>query len=285
MTNAPVLTTRAELLSYVSSIRARGESLALVPTMGSLHEGHLSLVRAGKQRCGRVAVTIFVNPTQFGPSEDLARYPRDLAGDVAKCSHAGADFIWAPPPEEVYRDGFQTWVEVERLSVPLCGALRPGHFRGVATIVCKLLSLFRPDLALFGEKDFQQLAVIRQMARDLELDATTEILGRPIVREPDGLAMSSRNAFLSADERGRALSLSRGLDAAERAVRAGERQAGAIVKVCRSELDPSTDRMDYVELVDAVTLQPIERLDRPGCLLIAAWLGKTRLIDNRVLAP
>lgn len=285
MTNAPVLTTRAELLSYLASSRARGESLALVPTMGFLHEGHLSLVRAGKQRCGRVAVTIFVNPTQFGPGEDLARYPRDLPGDVQKCSEAGADVIWAPPPSEVYREGFQTFVEVEQLSGPLCGAVRPGHFRGVATIVCKLLALFRPDLALFGEKDFQQLAVIRRMARDLELDATTEILGMPIVREPDGLAMSSRNAYLSAEERARALSLSRGLDAAERAVRAGERDADAIVKLCRTELDEQTDRVDYVELVDAETLLPLPRLDRPACLLIAAYVGKTRLIDNRALAP
>lgn len=285
MTNAPVLTTRAELLSYLASSRARGESLALVPTMGFLHEGHLSLVRAGKQRCGRVAVTIFVNPTQFGPNEDLTSYPRDLDGDVAKCSAAGADVIWAPPPSEVYRDGFQTFVEVERLSGPLCGAVRPGHFRGVATIVCKLLALFRPDLALFGEKDFQQLAVIRQLARDLELDATTEILGMPIVREPDGLAMSSRNAYLSAEERARALSLSRGLDAAERAIRAGEREAGAIVKLCRTELDQTTERIDYVELVDAATLEPLERLDRPACLLIAAYVGRTRLIDNRTFWP
>jgi len=285
MSLATVLQSRAELLSHVASLRARGESLALVPTMGFLHDGHLSLVREGKRRCGRVAVTIFVNPTQFGPNEDLARYPRDLDGDVRKCSDAGADLVFAPPPSEVYREGFQSFVTVEALSAPLCGTSRPGHFRGVATVVCKLLSLFRPDLAIFGEKDFQQLAVIRRMAKDLDLDATTEILGMPTVREPDGLAMSSRNSYLSAEERQRALSLSQGLAAAEAAVRAGERSADALVKLCRTALDPVTDRVDYVELVDAETLAPVERLERPACLAIAAFVGKTRLIDNRVLHP
>ncbi len=281
---AIVATTRAELLGHLRASRAAGERLALVPTMGYLHEGHLSLVREGRARADRVAVSIFVNPTQFGPSEDLARYPRDLDGDVEKVSAAGAWLVYAPSePAEVYPAGFQTWVTVEALERGLCGDVRPGHFRGVATVVAKLLALFRPDVALFGEKDYQQLAVIRRMARDLDLDAWLEIVGMPTVREADGLAMSSRNAYLSPEERARALSLSRGLAAAAARVAAGERDAAALVAACRAEVERGADRIDYVELVDAETLEKLERLDRPGCLLVAAHVGRTRLIDNRVL--
>jgi pantoate--beta-alanine ligase len=280
----PILVTRrADLLPLLAESRRRGERLALVPTMGYLHAGHVSLIREAARRADRVAVTIFVNPTQFGPTEDLDRYPRDLAGDLAKCGEAGAWLVYAPAdPAEVYPPGFQTWVEVTEISRGLCGARRPGHFRGVATVVSKLFLLFRPDLAFFGEKDFQQLAVLRRMVRDLDLDPYLELVGMPIVREPDGLALSSRNAYLSPDERKRALCLSRALAAAEAAYGRGERSATALLALARQELGEA-DRIDYVELVDAETLAPIERIERPACLLLAAYLGKTRLIDNRVL--
>ena len=281
----PILVqTRDELLRHLRALHAGGERLALVPTMGFLHEGHLSLIREGARRADKVAVTIFVNPTQFGPNEDLDRYPRDLSGDLARCGEAGAWLVYAPKdPSEVYREGFQTWVQVEKLELGLCGGKRPGHFKGVATVVCKLLALFRPHLAFFGQKDYQQLAVVRQMARDLEIDAWTEIVGMPIVREVDGLAMSSRNAYLSQEDRQRALALKRGLDAAQAGYAAGEREAAALVAAARAELERGVDRVDYVELVDAWSLQPVERVEGPVCLLEAAFVGKTRLIDNRVL--
>jgi pantoate--beta-alanine ligase len=278
-----VCTTREELLAQLPSLHARG-SLALVPTMGYLHEGHLGLVREGRRRAASVAVWIFVNPSQFGPTEDLARYPRDLEGDLAKCASAGADLVYAPrDPAEVYPPGFQTWVEVTGVSQGLCGERRPGHFRGVATVVAKMFALFRPDVALFGEKDFQQLQVIRRMVRDLDMDGWLEVVGMPTVREPDGLAMSSRNRYLSADERRRAPSIARSLGAAEALFRGGERDAAALVAAARRELD--VDRVDYVELVDASSLTAVARVDGPACLLVAAFLGPTRLIDNRVLAP
>jgi len=284
MNETKTIETRAALIDELRALRARGESLALVPTMGFLHEGHLSLIREGTRRADSVAVSIFVNPTQFGPNEDLARYPRDLAGDVAKCASAGASLVYAPKdPGEVYPADFQTWVDVERLSLGLCGGTRPGHFRGVATVVCKLVSLFRPQVALFGEKDFQQLAVVRRMARDLDLDAWTEIVGMPIVREADGLAMSSRNSYLSPEDRRRALALRRGLDAALARLEAGERRAAALVEAAREPVVAAADRIDYVELVDAASLQPIETVDRDACLLVAAFFGRTRLIDNQVL--
>jgi pantoate--beta-alanine ligase len=280
----PILVTRrADLLPLLAESKRRGERLALVPTMGYLHDGHASLIREAARRADRVAVTIFVNPTQFGPTEDLDRYPRDLAGDLKTCGEAGAWLVYAPAdPAEVYPPGFQTWVEVTEISRGLCGARRPGHFRGVATVVSKLFLLFRPDLAFFGEKDFQQLALLRRMVRDLDLDPYLELVGMPIVREPDGLALSSRNAYLSPDERKRALCLSRALAAAEAAHEKGERSAAAILALARQELREA-DRIDYVELVDAETLAPIDRIERPACLLLAAYLGKTRLIDNRVL--
>lgn len=277
-----VVHSRAELLRHLRPLHEKGETLALVPTMGFLHEGHLSLIREGAWRAAKVAVTIFVNPTQFGPNEDLDRYPRDLSGDVAKCGEAGAWLVYAPAdPSEVYPEGFQTWVDVEKVSFGLCGGKRPGHFRGVATVVCKLLNLFRPRWALFGEKDFQQLAVIRRMARDLDLDAWTEIVGMPIVRDEDGLAKSSRNAYLSVDERLRALSLSRGLQKARALFLSGEREGSVLVQAALSELD--VDRVDYVEIVDASSLEPVARVEKAACLLVAAFVGKTRLIDNLVL--
>lgn len=276
-----VLRTVAETAAWAESVRRSGRRLALVPTMGYLHEGHLSLMREGGRRADVVASSIFVNPTQFGPNEDLARYPRDWEGDLAKCASAGVEAVFAPSPAEVYPQGYQTYVEVEQVSQGLCGARRPGHFRGVATVVTKLLCLFRPHVALFGEKDYQQLQVIRALERDLHLGV--EIVGMPTLREADGLAMSSRNAYLSPEERQRALSLSRGLAAAQALVRSGEREAGAVVAAVRKELQAANVREDYVELVDASTLLPLRSL-APGQvarLLVAAFVGNTRLIDNQ----
>jgi len=276
-----VLRTVAETAAWAESVRRSGRRLALVPTMGYLHEGHLSLMREGGRRADVVASSIFVNPTQFGPNEDLARYPRDWEGDLAKCASAGVEAVFAPSPAEVYPQGYQTYVEVEQVSQGLCGARRPGHFRGVATVVTKLLCLLRPHVALFGEKDYQQLQVIRALERDLHLGV--EIVGMPTLREADGLAMSSRNAYLSPEERQRALSLSRGLAAAQALVRSGEREAGAVVAAVRKELQAANVREDYVELVDASTLLPLRSL-APGQvarLLVAAFVGNTRLIDNQ----
>ncbi len=281
----PILVqTREELLAHLRPAHARGERIALVPTMGFLHEGHASLIREGARRADKVVATIFVNPTQFGPNEDLDRYPRDLEGDLEKCGEAGAWLVYAPnSPLEVYPEGFQTWVQVTGLEMGLCGGKRPGHFKGVATVVSKLICLVRPHLALFGQKDYQQLAVIRRMVRDLDLDAWTEIVGMPIVREADGLAKSSRNAYLAPADRQRALALKRSLDAAAARFGAGERDAAQLLDAARAELEGSVDRIDYVELVDASSLQPVQRGDGPVCLLVAAFVGSTRLIDNMEL--
>src|SRR5688500_8735189 len=261
----------------VEDLRRDGRRIAVVPTMGALHDGHLALLRAARARADIVILTIFVNPTQFGPNEDLAKYPRDEAGDIAKARTCGIDFA-------MYPAGAQTFVEVRELQKPLCGASRPGHFAGVATVVTKLFHITNPHLAVFGEKDFQQLAIIRRMVRDLDIGI--EIVGVPIVREPDGLAMSSRNAYLSADQRRAALSLSKGLAAAEAAFKAGERDAQTLVTLARAPIDAAaTMRIDYLELRDASELATIERVERPAVMAVAAFAGTTRLIDNRVLNP
>jgi pantoate--beta-alanine ligase len=270
------------MAAWSDAARARGERIAFVPTMGALHDGHVSLLREGRRRGDKLALSIFVNPTQFAPTEDLARYPRDLAGDLAKAETAGTDVAYVPEARDVYPPGYQTFVDVREASQGLDGASRPGHFVGVATVVCKLFNVVRPHVALFGEKDYQQLAVVRRMAVDLDLGV--EIVGMPIVRDPDGLAMSSRNAYLSPEERTRALSLSRGLAAARAAVAAGERDPAALVARARAALEGAVDRVDYVELRDAETLAPVARLEREGVLLVAAFVGKTRLIDNARLA-
>lgn len=277
---AELFRTVEDARAFARRVRAEGRTLALVPTMGFLHEGHLSLMREGKKRADVCAATIFVNPAQFGPKEDLSRYPRDLEGDLQKCASAGVDAVWAPEREAVYPPGYQTYVDVTELSKGLCGERRPGHFRGVATVVTKLLALFRPDVALFGEKDYQQLKVIQRLNGDLDLGV--QVLGMPIVREPDGLAMSSRNSYLSAEERKRALSLHRGLRAAEALCAGGRVDARELVGAVRAELEREGGvREDYVELVDGETLLPIIRVaDRPARLLVAAYVGSTRLIDN-----
>jgi pantoate--beta-alanine ligase len=271
----------AEMTAWSEAARARGERVAFVPTMGALHEGHVSLLREGRRRGDKLVLSIFVNPAQFGPKEDLARYPRDLAGDLAKAAAADTDVAYVPEARDVYPPGYQTFVDVRDVSQGLDGASRPGHFAGVATVVCKLFNVTRPHVALFGEKDFQQLAVVRRMAADLDLGV--EIVAMPTVREPDGLAMSSRNAYLSPAERVRALALSRGLEAARAAAAGGERDGGALVGLARGALEGQVDRVDYVELRDADTLAPLPRLDRPGVLLVAAFVGTTRLIDNQRL--
>jgi pantoate--beta-alanine ligase len=273
-----VIRTPAEISAWSEAARARGERIAFVPTMGALHDGHVSLLRQGRRRGDRLALSIFVNPTQFGPKEDLSRYPRDLAGDLAKAASAGTDVAYCPEPGDVYPPGFQTYVQVREVEQGLDGGARPGHFVGVATVVCKLFNVVRPHVALFGEKDYQQLAVIRRMVADLDLGV--EILGMPIIREPDGLAMSSRNVYLSPDERQRALALPRGLTAARARVEAGERDGAALVAAARAIVETGADSVDYVELRDAATLAPVTRLEREGVLLVAAFVGKTRLIDN-----
>jgi pantoate--beta-alanine ligase len=247
--------------------------------MGFLHRGHLSLMEACRGRADLTAVSIFVNPTQFGPNEDLARYPRDLEGDLKKCRETGVDVVFAPESGAMYPAGHRTFVEVAQLQDGLCGARRPGHFRGVATVVTQLFALARPHLAVFGEKDWQQLQIIRRLAVDLHLGV--EVVGMPIVREADGLAMSSRNAYLSPVERTRALALSRGLGAARARWAAGERQADVLREAARAELRAAEVREDYVELVTPDTLEPLARAERADArLLVAGFVGTTRLIDN-----
>jgi pantoate--beta-alanine ligase len=277
-----VASTIAEIRSAVAAARAEGRRIGCVPTMGALHAGHISLVELARQLSDFVVVTIFVNPTQFGPKEDLSRYPRDEAGDLAKARPAGIDLAFCPSAEAMYPAGSQTFIEVRELQQPLCGASRPGHFAGVATVVSKLFHITRPHLAVFGEKDYQQLAIIRRMVRDL--DFGIEIQGVPIVREADGLALSSRNAYLSPEQRVAALSLSRGLAAAEAAVKAGERDAQKIVALARAPIEAeSLARIDYAELRDAEELTTIDRIEKRAVLALAVFVGTTRLIDNRVL--
>jgi len=259
-----------------------GNTIGLVPTMGALHAGHASLIRAAKVSCSQAVVSIFVNPTQFGPNEDFARYPRTFEADCALAQAEGADAVFAPPVEELYPAGAATFVEVEGLSKRLDGGSRPGHFRGVATVVAKLFIASEADRAFFGQKDAAQVAVLRRMVADLRL--ATEIVVYPIVREPDGLALSSRNAYLSPGERTQALALSRAIRQAEGLVAKGERHASALNAAAREVLAvESAVRVDYIELVDWATLEPVE-VAAPGSLFaLAAWVGATRLIDNAIV--
>ncbi len=275
-----ILRSAAEVRAFSERVRQRGGRLGFVPTMGYLHEGHLSLMREAARRCDTVLASIFVNPTQFGPKEDLARYPRDLEGDLQKCESAGVAALFAPDEGEMYPPGAQTWVEVSDVSRGLCGEKRPGHFRGVATVVTKLFNLARPHVAFFGEKDFQQLKVIEALARDLFTGV--EVVGMPTVREADGLAMSSRNAYLSPPERERALALHRGLTKAQRLAQAGTTEVRELVMAVRAELEAAGVREDYVEVVDPQTLRPVSTLTTgsPVRALVAGFLGQTRLIDN-----
>jgi pantoate--beta-alanine ligase len=273
--------TVAELREQIGVLRRRGQSIGFVPTMGWLHEGHATLIRASVGRCGATVVSIFVNPTQFGPREDFSAYPRDLERDMAMCEEAGVDIVFAPEASEVYPEGFETNVEPGPLADVLCGPYRPGHFRGVATVVAKLFNMVQPDVAFFGQKDYQQAAIIRRMVLDLNMPM--EVVALPTVREPDGLAMSSRNARLDADARRRAACLSRGLFAAKAAFDAGERKAEGLLAAARVEMGEA-DSVQYLELADAETLQPVGAVaDRPAVLAVAAFVGGVRLIDNVVL--
>lgn len=281
--SVPIIRTRAELRAIVAGWRAEKARIAVVPTMGALHEGHLSLVRAALERADRVIVTLFVNPKQFNNPADLAAYPRTENDDAAKLAPLGAHLLYAPYPEEIYPIGFATTVSVSGVSEGLCGAGRPGHFDGVATVVAKLFLQTGADIALFGEKDFQQLHVVRRMARDLDLPI--EIIGCPTVREPDGLALSSRNVRLSAEERAIAPRLAAILSATARELKAGL-DAGPFLQAARQSIVAAGFReVEYLELRAEADLAPLARADRPARLLAAAWLGTTRLIDNVVVDP
>jgi pantoate--beta-alanine ligase len=274
--------TVAELRKRVAAWRKAGETIALVPTMGSLHEGHLSLVALAKSKADRVVVSIFVNPTQFGPREDFATYPRDEAGDLKKLGNAGVDLVFAPDAKEMYPDGFKTQIRIADLTEGLCGAARPNHFNGVATVVAKLLTQCGPDIAVFGEKDYQQLLVVKQMVRDLNLPV--EIIGAPIVREADGLALSSRNAYLTPAQRKVAPLLYQTISAVAADLAQGRGCDDAVV-AARFKLDAAGFRVDYVAVRDPDTLQPMVGPIKRGRVLTAAHLGTTRLIDNVAVPP
>jgi len=288
-----IIETRAELQAWSDGERAAGRRVALVPTMGALHAGHLALLAEARRRADRVVVSIFVNPTQFNEAADFDGYPRVLEGDLAACRAAGADVVWTPQTEELYPEDASTWVDVEELSLPLCGADRPGHFRGVTTVVTKLFLAARPDVALFGEKDFQQLAVIRRMNRDLGFGL--EVVGHPTVREADGLALSSRNVHLGPLARSQALSISQSLGLAEARVAAGERDTAALLEAVHKKLAEATlAELDYAELRDPERLTLAgPQLEGPTLLAIALRFGPdpdgqgapVRLIDNCVLQP
>jgi pantoate--beta-alanine ligase len=264
--------------------RAESRIVGLVPTMGALHAGHLALIERARQDCSPVIASIFVNPKQFGPHEDFSKYPRAFDSDRKMLEQAGVDSLFAPEPLEIYPNGFSTYVHVEGLSERLEGRSRPGHFRGVTTVVMKLLEIVQPNFAYFGRKDAQQARIISQMARDLNLDS--EIVVCPIVREPDGLAMSSRNAYLNAEERKSAAVLNRALDAARGELAAGVRDARQLQGVLHRTLSAERlARVDYAEIVDAESFEPVVRVNKPSYILIAVFIGKTRLIDNLYIEP
>jgi pantoate--beta-alanine ligase len=275
-----VVSEPALMMAEADEVRGRGERIVLVPTMGALHAGHVRLMEEGRRRGDRLVLSIFVNPTQFGPKEDLSKYPRTLEADLAKAEAARVDVAFVPSPAAMYPPGYQTFIEVRDLQKGLCGDRRPGHFVGVATVVAKFFNIVRPHAAIFGEKDFQQLAVIKRLSADLDMGV--EIIAVPTVREADGLAMSSRNVYLSPTDRARAPAIYQGLSAAKQAAAAGERQAAAIIDKARAIIVPAVDKLDYLELVDAETLTNVSTI-APGrrvVMLVAAFVGGTRLIDN-----
>jgi pantoate--beta-alanine ligase len=278
-----IIAAPRDMQAWSEAARRRGETIAFVPTMGFLHEGHLALMREGRRHATQLASSLFVNPTQFGPNEDFSRYPRNFDGDCAMMCTVPVDVLFAPEPEVMFPSSSQTWVEATEVTRGLCGDHRPGHFRGVTTVVAKLFNIVKPHCALFGEKDFQQLRAIERMVNDLNFDL--KIIPVPTVREADGLAMSSRNAYLSPDERRKALALSCALRAAGSAVRAGARDPRELVRVARRLLESTPGvAIEYVEAVDAATLQPVDVMERPVVVAIAARVGATRLIDNMVFS-
>ncbi len=277
-----VIESVKEMKEKSRDILQSGKKIAFVPTMGFLHEGHLTLLREGKSREDVLVLSIFVNPIQFGPQEDLNEYPRDLKGDLKKAESAGVDIVFIPRAEDMYPDGFQTGIRVENIPKHLCGLSRPGHFDGVATVVAKLFNIVRPNIALFGQKDFQQLAVIRRLVKDLDMDV--EIIGIPTVREPDGLAMSSRNKYLNKEERVSALCLKKSIDMAQDYVKKGKTNSASIISSIRELIlaHPFTD-IDYVSICDPLTMEDKENISDESLLALAVKVGKTRLIDNCLL--
>jgi len=278
------ITSIAEMQQRMLEARSAGQTVAFVPTMGFLHQGHLSLLEEGRQRGDLLVLSIFVNPTQFGQGEDFEDYPRDLRRDSELAQGAGVDIIFAPTAGEMYPKGYACYVDVEEITEVLCGASRPGHFRGVTTVVCKLFNIVQPHLALFGNKDFQQLAVIRRMV--LDLDLPVEIVGMPIFREADGLAMSSRNVYLSRDQRRQALVLSKSLAKARRLVAEGDRDAEQIIALLAKMIAEEPDaHIDYIQICHQHSLQQQSLIDTDSVLLLAVRVGNTRLIDNGFLRP
>jgi pantoate--beta-alanine ligase len=277
-----VIATAKEMQQRSDQLRQKEKTIAFVPTMGYLHEGHLALMREGKNRGDKLIISIFVNPTQFGPAEDYEQYPRDMQRDLKLAQKVGVDIVFTPSSQEMYPDGFQTSVEVEGVTQNLCGISRPGHFRGVTTIVAKLFNIVKPHLALFGQKDYQQLVTIKRMVEDLNMDI--EIIGVPTVRERDGLAMSSRNTYLSPKKRKEAAKLYRALREGEELFRQSERNAAVILTTVREiieEAKPTT--IDYIKICDAHTLEDIEEIKNEAIIAVAVQIGKTRLIDNIIL--
>jgi pantoate--beta-alanine ligase len=271
-----------EMKSYVKAIKQRLETICLVPTMGYLHEGHLDLMRKGKELADHLVISIFVNPTQFGPSEDLAKYPRDFEMDHRLSAEVGVECIFYPDSSQMYPSGYATYVNVEQITETLCGLSRPTHFRGVATVVAKLFNIVEPDSAVFGMKDFQQLAVIKRMVEDLNMNV--QIIAHPTVREEDGLAMSSRNKYLTPEQRKNALVLSKALNHAQKLVKDGRLDASAIREVVISMISSTPECIvDYVEIVDAKTLKCVERIEGHAVMVLAVKVGNTRLIDNMEL--
>jgi pantoate--beta-alanine ligase len=277
-----IITTISEMQSLAESLRRQGKTIGFVPTMGFLHEGHLSLMRRARHECDTVVVSIFVNPTQFGPQEDFDRYPRDEEGDRKKCESAGVDIIFMPSAEAMYPEKPRVFVTVEGISDILEGAVRPGHFRGVATVVAKLFNIVKPHKAFFGQKDYQQCAVIKRMVKGLDMDV--EVVVMPTVREKDGLAMSSRNSYLGADERRAAAAIHRALSAAEQLVIAGVKEPGKLENKMRAILHEERGiSIDYIELADPETLAPLDVVRGGIVILVAVRLGRTRLIDNLLI--
>jgi len=276
--------TIEEMHDFSDSARARGRRVGLVPTMGALHEGHLSLIRAAREKCHVVAVSIFVNPTQFGPAEDFAKYPRNLESDCALLEKERVDIVFAPSVEEMYEAGAITWVSVEGMSDRLCGRSRPGHFRGVTTVVAKLFNIVEPESAFFGQKDAAQVAIIRRMVRDLNIPVSIEAC--PIVREPDGLALSSRNAYLKPEERKSALALYRSLQRTRELFEKGERDSAKLIAAGKREFanEPGA-RLDYFEVVDPDSLAALTSISDRALIAVAGFVGNTRLIDNVLVNP
>ncbi len=279
-----VIATIRDMTRFSETVRKKDQTIAFVPTMGFLHDGHMALMDKALTCADHLVVSIFVNPAQFGPNEDFSTYPRALEQDLEKCRQIGVSAVFTPVDAQMYPPGFETYVTLENLPFHLCGLSRPGFFKGVATVVTKLFNIVRPHTAVFGEKDFQQLTVIRRLVKDLNLDI--DIVGVPIVREPDGLAMSSRNKYLTPAQRPHALRLSRCLETAEKAVKNGERNAGKILDLARGILAGGSDmRVDYLSVCDPHTLEEVTLIQGETLMAMAVWVGKTRLIDNRLLVP